>query len=45
MTRMPLRQRTISREVSVSGPGLFSAESATATLAPADADAGITFVR
>jgi len=40
-----LQQRTISREVSLSGPGLFSGESATLTFGPADADAGITFIR
>jgi UDP-3-O-[3-hydroxymyristoyl] N-acetylglucosamine deacetylase/3-hydroxyacyl-[acyl-carrier-protein] dehydratase len=40
-----LQQRTISREVSLTGPGLFSGESATLTFGPAEADAGITFVR
>jgi UDP-3-O-[3-hydroxymyristoyl] N-acetylglucosamine deacetylase/3-hydroxyacyl-[acyl-carrier-protein] dehydratase len=40
-----LKQRTISREVSLTGPGLFSGESATLTFAPADEDAGITFIR
>jgi UDP-3-O-[3-hydroxymyristoyl] N-acetylglucosamine deacetylase/3-hydroxyacyl-[acyl-carrier-protein] dehydratase len=39
------RQKTISREVSFTGPGLFSGEPATLTFAPAEADAGITFVR
>lgn len=39
------RQRTISKEVSFTGPGLFSGEQATLTLAPADEDTGITFVR
>jgi UDP-3-O-[3-hydroxymyristoyl] N-acetylglucosamine deacetylase/3-hydroxyacyl-[acyl-carrier-protein] dehydratase len=39
------RQRTISREVSFSGPGLFSGELTTLTFAPAAAGAGITFVR
>jgi UDP-3-O-[3-hydroxymyristoyl] N-acetylglucosamine deacetylase/3-hydroxyacyl-[acyl-carrier-protein] dehydratase len=39
------RQKTISREVSFAGPGLFSGEDATLTIAPAGADAGITFVR
>jgi UDP-3-O-[3-hydroxymyristoyl] N-acetylglucosamine deacetylase/3-hydroxyacyl-[acyl-carrier-protein] dehydratase len=39
------RQKTISREVTLVGPGLFSGERATLTLAPADADSGITFVR
>ncbi len=42
---MLLKQRTISREVSLTGPGLFSGESATLTFAPADEDAGITFIR
>jgi UDP-3-O-[3-hydroxymyristoyl] N-acetylglucosamine deacetylase/3-hydroxyacyl-[acyl-carrier-protein] dehydratase len=39
------RQKTISREVSLSGRGLFSGEEATLTIIPADAGAGITFVR
>src|SRR3982751_4418462 len=39
------RQKTISREVSFAGPGLFSGESATLTIAPSAADTGITFVR
>ena len=39
------RQKTISHEVSFAGPGLFSGEEATLTISPADADAGITFVR
>ena len=39
------RQNTISREVTFTGPGLFSGEDATLTIAPALADAGITFVR
>ncbi len=39
------RQRTISKEVSLTGPGLFSGESATLTIGPADPDTGITFVR
>lgn len=39
------RQKTISREVTFAGPGLFSGEEATLTIAPAVADAGITFVR
>ena len=42
---MNLRQRTISREVALDGPGLFSGEPATLTFAPAEADSGITFVR
>lgn len=40
-----LNQRTISREVTFSGPGLFSGETATLTFSPADAGSGITFVR
>jgi UDP-3-O-[3-hydroxymyristoyl] N-acetylglucosamine deacetylase/3-hydroxyacyl-[acyl-carrier-protein] dehydratase len=40
-----LQQRTISKEVSLTGPGLFSGESATLTFGPAEADAGITFIR
>jgi UDP-3-O-[3-hydroxymyristoyl] N-acetylglucosamine deacetylase/3-hydroxyacyl-[acyl-carrier-protein] dehydratase len=39
------RQRTISKEVSLAGPGLFSGEQATLTFSPAEADSGITFVR
>jgi UDP-3-O-[3-hydroxymyristoyl] N-acetylglucosamine deacetylase/3-hydroxyacyl-[acyl-carrier-protein] dehydratase len=40
-----LLQRTISREVSLAGPGLFSGEQATLTFAPASPGSGITFVR
>jgi UDP-3-O-[3-hydroxymyristoyl] N-acetylglucosamine deacetylase / 3-hydroxyacyl-[acyl-carrier-protein] dehydratase len=39
------RQKTIGREVSLSGRGLFSGEPATVTLAPAEPGEGITFVR
>jgi UDP-3-O-[3-hydroxymyristoyl] N-acetylglucosamine deacetylase/3-hydroxyacyl-[acyl-carrier-protein] dehydratase len=39
------RQKTVSREVSFEGRGLFSGETATLTIAPAEANAGITFVR
>ena len=39
------RQKTILREASLSGPGLFSGEPATVTFAPAEPDTGITFVR
>ncbi len=39
------RQRTISKEVTVSGPGLFSGETSTLTFAPAPVGAGISFVR
>ena len=42
---MSRRQQTISHEVTLAGPGLFSGEPATLTIAPADADAGITFIR
>lgn len=39
------RQKTISHETSLSGPGLFSGEPATVTFAPAEPGSGITFVR
>src|SRR6476469_8683247 len=39
------RQKTISRETTLSGPGLFSGEPTTLTFAPADPGCGITFVR
>jgi UDP-3-O-[3-hydroxymyristoyl] N-acetylglucosamine deacetylase/3-hydroxyacyl-[acyl-carrier-protein] dehydratase len=39
------KQQTISKEVSLAGPGLFSGDTATLTLLPALADQGITFVR
>lgn len=39
------RQKTVSREVSFDGPGLFSGQTATLTIAPAAVDEGITFVR
>jgi UDP-3-O-[3-hydroxymyristoyl] N-acetylglucosamine deacetylase/3-hydroxyacyl-[acyl-carrier-protein] dehydratase len=39
------RQKTIGKEVSFSGRGLFSGEPATVTLSPASPEAGITFVR
>ena len=42
---MSHRQKTIAREVSLAGPGLFSGEQATLTLAPAETGSGITFVR
>lgn len=42
---MAHQQRTISREISLDGPGLFSGEPATLTFAPAERDQGITFVR
>jgi UDP-3-O-[3-hydroxymyristoyl] N-acetylglucosamine deacetylase/3-hydroxyacyl-[acyl-carrier-protein] dehydratase len=40
-----LHQRTIAREVSLVGPGLFSGEPATLTFTPAGPGSGITFVR
>ena len=39
------RQHTISRDVSLEGPGLFSGDPATLTLSPAAPNSGITFVR
>jgi UDP-3-O-[3-hydroxymyristoyl] N-acetylglucosamine deacetylase/3-hydroxyacyl-[acyl-carrier-protein] dehydratase len=39
------RQRTISREVSLEGVGLFSGEPVTMTLQPAEPGNGVTFVR
>lgn len=39
------RQRTISREASCTGPGLFSGEPTTLTFSPAEPSTGITFVR
>jgi UDP-3-O-[3-hydroxymyristoyl] N-acetylglucosamine deacetylase/3-hydroxyacyl-[acyl-carrier-protein] dehydratase len=39
------KQQTISKEVSFAGPGLFSGETATLTLVPAEVGQGITFVR
>lgn len=42
---MLLHQRTIAREVSLVGPGLFSGEPATLTFAPAEVGSGITFMR
>jgi UDP-3-O-[3-hydroxymyristoyl] N-acetylglucosamine deacetylase len=38
-------QRTVAKRVSCTGVGLHSGKPATVTLAPAPADAGITFVR
>jgi UDP-3-O-[3-hydroxymyristoyl] N-acetylglucosamine deacetylase/3-hydroxyacyl-[acyl-carrier-protein] dehydratase len=45
VTRVSSQQKTISKEVSLAGVGLFSGEPATLTFAPASANAGITFVR
>jgi UDP-3-O-[3-hydroxymyristoyl] N-acetylglucosamine deacetylase/3-hydroxyacyl-[acyl-carrier-protein] dehydratase len=42
---VPLQQKTISREVSLSGPGLFSGEPVTLTFGPAEPQTGITFIR
>src|SRR5262245_12937826 len=42
---MSVRQHTISRDVSISGPVLISGEPATLTFQPADPDSGITFIR
>jgi UDP-3-O-[3-hydroxymyristoyl] N-acetylglucosamine deacetylase/3-hydroxyacyl-[acyl-carrier-protein] dehydratase len=42
---MNIRQKTISREVSLNGAGLFTGEQSTLTIAPAEANAGITFIR
>ena len=39
------RQKTVSREASFAGPGLFSGETATLTIGPAAPNSGITFVR
>lgn len=44
-SRVSDRQKTISHEVSLNGAGLFSGEPATLTFAPAQPNAGITFVR
>ncbi|MDB5330042.1 MAG: lpxC fabZ [Phycisphaerales bacterium] len=38
-------QKTVSREASFVGPGLFSGETATLTIGPAGPGSGITFVR
>src|SRR5215213_921652 len=40
-----LRQKTIGRDVTIAGPGLFSGETATLTFSPADPGSGITFIR
>lgn len=42
---MTSKQKTISHEASITGPGLFSGEPSTVTFAPADPGSGITFVR
>ena len=49
VTQLPMvaseRQKTVGREASFTGPGLFSGEPATVTFAPAEPGSGITFVR
>ena len=42
---MSLQQKTISREISLDGAGLFSGEPAKLTFAPSGKDTGITFIR
>jgi UDP-3-O-[3-hydroxymyristoyl] N-acetylglucosamine deacetylase / 3-hydroxyacyl-[acyl-carrier-protein] dehydratase len=42
---MGLVQRTVSRQVTVDGQGLFSGERATLTISPAGPDSGISFIR
>ncbi len=39
------RQKTVSREASFVGPGLFSGETTTLTIGPAVPNSGITFIR
>jgi len=39
------RQKTVSREASFVGPGLFSGETSTLTIAPSAPNTGITFIR
>src|SRR5258706_5478215 len=39
------RQKTISREVRLVGPGLFSGENATLTIGPSAPGSGIIFIR
>ncbi|MGH7177229.1 MAG: UDP-3-O-acyl-N-acetylglucosamine deacetylase [Tepidisphaeraceae bacterium] len=40
-----IQQKTISKEVTLAGRGLFTGEMTTLTFAPAERDAGITFLR
>lgn len=42
---MAVRQKTLQKQISVEGLGLFSGEPATLTLEPAGTDTGIAFVR
>ena len=42
---LTVRQKTVAREASLTGPGLFSGEPSTLTIAPAGLDEGITFIR
>src|SRR3954469_9845375 len=39
------RQKTISREIRLAGPGLFSGEQATLTIGPSAPGSGIIFIR
>jgi len=39
------KQKTLSREATVSGPGLFTGEQITVRFEPSQADSGITFIR
>ena len=40
-----LRQRTLASKINASGVGLHTGKKVSLTLMPADADAGITFIR
>ena len=40
-----LRQRTLSSKINASGVGLHTGKKVSLTLKPAEADAGITFIR
>ncbi len=42
---MTHKQRTISREATVTGPGLFTGEETTVIFVPSQANSGITFIR
>ena len=42
---MTAHQKTVAREVSLTGAGLFSGEPSTLTIAPAEPGEGITFIR
>ena len=43
--QLPMKQRTLAREVSISGSALHTGESVTLTLKPAPADHGVVFKR